>query len=230
MKLILRLLPLLLLPFSLCAEPEPEIEVQLTYPQIVPKNDTERTMLAYRDGKMAVYRAMIDKYGPNIAIRNSVICTSILGMVVRHNDTAEIERLISLGADKTICNNEPIGDAISQRRIEALKTLLAADTPLDLPDEYGKRPLENALAAFPIVSNYNPQPGSSSRAFVEGSIAVISLLVKHGADTSLKTSDGLAYSDYFARKFDGKASIHPDYQQYKQEVLRLLGEQKGTAQ
>lgn len=224
---------ILLIPNLLCAEPVTEIapgaEVVATYPKVVARNDTERTFLAYRDRKMELYRSMVDKYGPNIKMEDSVFCTSILGMAAAKNDTAEIERLISLGADMAICDNRPIGMAIMQGRGEALKLLLEAGARVDQPNKFGKRPLEIALEQFPVFTNYDPQPGSSSRNFVEEYIAIVELLVKHGADTLQTTSKGLAYADFFNRQFDGMASIHPDYEKYKQDILRLIDQNKTEA-
>lgn len=224
MKKVLSFLAgLMLLSAPLYAETATETRIELYYPKVVPKNDAERAMLAFRDGKMELYRAMVDKYGPNIKVESDIFCSSILAMAIRKNDISEITRLISLGADTAICTNNPIGVAISQVRVEALKLLLAAGTPVDLPNNFGKRPLETALEIFPIFSNYDPQPKSSSRSLVEESIAIIALLVKHGAETSLKTKGGLSYADFFARQFAGKASsIHPDYEVYRREVLKLI--------
>ena len=98
---------------------EPVIEI--SQPKVVPGNEIEKTFLFYRDDKLDEYREMMDRIGPNVKMENSVLCQSILGMVVRSNDTLELSRLIELGADVTICKNEPIRTAVIHSRLASLE-------------------------------------------------------------------------------------------------------------
>jgi ankyrin repeat protein len=194
--------------------------LSISYPKITPKNDAEKAMLSYRSEDQKVYRAMLKKYGPNIKTENSTICSSILGLATRHGDTKEVKHLLSLGAKVDICNNKPLMIAIGQNRLNALKFLIEAGAPIDKPNIFGERALESALKEFPIFSNYNPKSASTKQS-VEDSIGIIQLLVNKGADLSLKTKNGLSYSEYFNKQF-ANHSYHPDYKKYQSKVLKIL--------
>ena len=173
--------------------------------------------MAYRDDNMVLYNQMVKKYGPNIK-SDGFICICILAMAAKKNDVSEVQRLISLGGDVSICNNKPIFDAVIQNRFEATQALIKAGAAINVTDKFGQTPLEHALRWFPIFSNYNPK---NSKNNIETTIKIIQLLVDNGADVTLKTKKGLSYTEFFTQKFTNK-KLHPDYTNYKKRVLNII--------
>ncbi len=207
---------------------EPAIEI--SRPKVVPGNEIEKTFLFYRDDKLDEYRAMMDRIGPDVKMENSVLCQSILGMVVRSNDTIELARLIELGADLTICINEPIRVAVIQSRLASLELLLNAGAPVDGKDKYGVRALETAIAEFPQYSNYNPATQGLNKGMVGLSFGIIELLIKQGADLSHKTRRGLSYKQLIEQEFSDLSRLHEDYVFFRQRLLEMIEGESAVAQ
>lgn len=196
--------------------------IEISQPKVVPKDQIETTFMYYRDDKLEEYREMMDKIGPNVKMENSVLCQSILGMVVRTNDNLELSRLIELGVDVTICTNNPVRVAIIHSRLAPLELLLNAGAPVDGKDEYGVRPLETAIAEFPLYSNYNPATQGRNKGMVGSSFGIIELLIKQGADLSQETNKGLSYSQLIEQEFSNISRLHEDYAFFKQRLLEMV--------
>lgn len=191
--------------------------VSISYPKIVPVNDLQRCMLAYRDGRLDEFWKYVEKYGPNIGNEYS----TILSNACSSNDSVTIKKLIYLGADIAAFDNRALYSAIMQSRVASVRLLLENGAPLEIK-RYNKTMLEIAIDGFSFFSNYDPQ-SVSAKNMIENELEIIQLLIKAGADLKVKTSNNLTYSEYVNKIWTEKKPLpHDDYIGFKKRMLEII--------
>lgn len=102
---------------------------------------------------------------------------------------ATVRRLIRGGADVTAGTGSAVHQATRAKHLELVKELIALGAPVDSPDDYGRTALMTAVERY-------GNGGNSRRGDV---LAIIKLLLDHGASTTVEDQRGRSvqfYLDY----------------------------------